>query len=752
MTEITATDALALDPRISGLALLAMALFSAAVLSVRLTSRLPSRHRHILNIATLALLSHAIWWVPHLAQDSTMARPVGPFLATLSQLAAVVLFDAAYRSERRARQPNPPRGQHFIAHLSGAAALVLTIAIGNLSLGFPRHWTFDPLAVALVLPVPLVLALLTGLIARRGWISNVGITAVGVALMVASVQSGAGLLSVGSPPVPWSIDPLGAWLLAVVSTVVPCVLLMALFFWKAQLRFAANLRSAIEALPVGLALYDAEDRLLVWNQALGALSSDPEHDLKVGMTYREALAAGLKSALFPAGARYDADWLDRREAQHGPGDWILQSQDGSRWVRLQNRQIEDRGLVTIASDFTDQKKHEAELAAALQDARAASVAKSRFLANMSHEIRTPLNGMVAVTDALSRTELDPKQAEMVALIRSSSDTLQVLLGDILDLARIESGQMKITRAPFDLVQLVHETQSLYANAADEKGVRFTCHISPEARSWVMGDAVRTRQILNNLLSNAVKFTSEGHIALTVSRRNDQLLLRVDDTGIGFDPVNLQYLFGRFAQADDQITRRYGGSGLGLSICAELADMMGGTVSGTSQPGLGSSFTVNLPMEPITAPNPEITPRPAANLPSASPVSKDAALRVLLADDNATNRRVVQLILDPKSFDLVEVENGKEAVDLLDRESFDLVLMDMQMPVMDGLTATRLIREREGAKGRARVPLIMLTANAMPEHVTASLEAGADAHLAKPFNVTQMLELTYNLTTGNTQPA
>ena len=741
------------DAHIAGASLYAMGLFAITFSVTHLASPLPPRWRRIINIVALAFFAHGLWWLPHLSLPATMARPVSPLLAALSQLVGIALFDLAYRLLSAAPRSSQSLVMNYGAQLSGCMGVALTILLGNLSLGIPKALTFDPVVIALVGLFPILLALISVYPIKKPWLATIGVGTLCVGLISAAAQMGSELGLDQGQAVLWSVKPTTAWVIAIVCATVHCSVLFGLAIWKSQLRFVDNLRRALEAIPVGLALYDKHDRLLVWNAAFLSLGGTKPPQLKVGISYTDALKAGMKAALFPPNASDDPEWLDQRIDQHEPGDWIMQSQDGSRWIRLQNRRNGNRGLVTITSDFTEQKKHEAELAAALQEARSANIAKSRFLANMSHEIRTPLNGMVAMTEALSRSELNTKQEEMVGLIRASSDTLQILLSDILDLARIESGQMKITHAPFDLVRLINETQSLYANAANEKNVKFTCHIAPEARTWVMGDEVRTRQILNNLLSNAVKFTGEGQISLTVNRRNSDLLMRVDDTGIGFEAANLRSLFGRFAQADDQITRRFGGSGLGLSICAELADMMGGTVDGTSQPGLGSSFTVSLPLERIASPDPTFGEPAHPRSQPPPPAKPDSAknLRILLADDNATNRRVVELILDNKQFDLVEAEDGQQALNALEQGRFDLVLMDMQMPVMDGLTATRMIREREASHGLSRIPVIMLTANAMPEHVAASLEAGADAHLAKPFNITRMLELAYALTNKN-QPA
>lgn len=526
--------------------------------------------------------------------------------------------------------------------------------------------------------------------------------------------------------------------------------------WRSSFDLMQSVQDAIEVMPVGLSIYDPDDRLLLWNQNYARLNRELVMPLKKGMTYRQVLKLGLKSKLIPPDVS-DQEWIEERSRNHCEGDWLLSFKQSDEWVHIQTRRTGSGGLITITNDFTKQKRHEQELATALEAAQTASVAKSQFLANMSHEIRTPLNGIMAVADALHRTPLQPNQAEMVALICDSSRTLKTLLSDILDLARVESGQMILAPEPIELVSLIHESTQLYANAAREKGLAFNLHIAPDARIWVQADPVRTKQILGNLLSNAVKFTDEGSITLNVDRVEEHIRVTVADTGIGFHPENRDRLFNRFEQIDNNITRRFGGSGLGLSIVAQLIEMMNGTIDGTSVPGTGSIFTVTLPLpeaEPAKAS--ALEPTRAEDLgraaQSLSHPRVDQKMRILLADDNPTNRRVVQLILDAQNIHVTEAEDGEQALNAFASQRFDLVLMDMQMPVMDGLAATRAIRDLEHARGSTPTPIIMLTANAMAEHVQSSLDAGADAHLAKPFNVSQFLELTYNLTTTTQQPA
>ena len=396
-------------------------------------------------------------------------------------------------------------------------------------------------------------------------------------------------------------------------------------------------------------------------------------------------------------------------------------------------------LVGAMQNITHRRNAEAEVARARDAAEAANRAKSEFLANMSHEIRTPLNGVMGVAGALARTALSDEQREMVSLVESSAHTLEGLLSDVLDLARIESGRLELRDEPFDLANCLRQTAALFASPARAKGLGFEAHIAAETQVKVCGDITRLRQIVSNLLSNAVKFTASGSVSMTVSAGRDgdalHFAVSVSDTGIGFDEAAGARLFQRFEQADGSITRRYGGTGLGLSISRSLAEAMGGGLSATSTPGEGSTFSLTLTL-PIVAEEASeaFDVEPASH--AAEPFT--GRRRILLAEDHPTNRRVVQLILEAIDVDLTCVEDGAQAVEAVAREDFDLILMDMQMPVMDGLTAIRAIRDLELEHGGRRTPIISLTANAMPEHAAASRAAGADGHLTKPIAADKLI--------------
>jgi PAS domain S-box-containing protein len=426
-------------------------------------------------------------------------------------------------------------------------------------------------------------------------------------------------------------------------------------------------------------------------------------------------------------------------------------------------------IVGVLKNIDHEKRAEQAMAKALEAAESANRAKTEFLANMSHEIRTPLNGVMGIASVLGRTQLTLSQREMVDLIGASAHTLEAMLSDVLDLARIEAGRLELRDEPFDLGEALSHVAGLFELKAKDKGLMLKTAISPAARTQVRGDAIRLRQIVSNLLSNAVKFTDQGRVSLHVEaqRKDARLSVRMSviDTGIGFDAETGARLFQRFEQADGSITRRFGGTGLGLAISKSLADAMGGSLSATGTPGKGAVFTFELELacveqsrlvrkselEPYAAleadlvtalveaapPDLKLDAPPEVE-PKAAPKQKPPGPRVLLAEDHPTNRKVVSLILGAIGADLTSVENGEEAVLAAGRESFDIILMDMQMPVMDGLTAIAEIRAQELREGRSRTPILALTANAMAGDARASEVAGADGHLTKPIAAEKLI--------------
>ena len=383
---------------------------------------------------------------------------------------------------------------------------------------------------------------------------------------------------------------------------------------------------------------------------------------------------------------------------------------------------------------------EERVAVRTEELQRANEEKSRFLANMSHELRTPLNGVIAISESLAQEQVTERGRELAGLISSSGRLLEQVLSDVLDFSKIEAGEIQLSEEVFDLAAVVGGIAQLHRASAEVKGLDFTVEIDPAALGTYRGDPVRLTQVLSNLFSNSVKFTEAGAVGLSVTRCDKGLRFEVRDSGIGFGPEVAARLFRRFEQADASIRRRFGGTGLGLAICRSLVERMGGEIHARSEPGLGSQFTFELPLQVAEALVPDDPRRDQID-------TRSESLRVLLAEDHPTNQKVVQLILNSVGVEPVIVENGALALECLRAESFDVILMDMQMPELDGLSAVEQWRAIEIQEGRPRTPVIMLTANALDEHVAASRDAGADDHLAKPIRAAALIAVIEALVAG-----
>jgi len=372
-----------------------------------------------------------------------------------------------------------------------------------------------------------------------------------------------------------------------------------------------------------------------------------------------------------------------------------------------------------------------QLEQARDAANAANVLKTQFLANMSHEIRTPLNGVLAMAEVMSLGELAEVQRDRLDVIRRSGGLLLAVLNDVLDLSKIEAGKLSLTEEDFELEPTIAQARDNFAVMAAGKSLGFEVQIDPAAQGWWRGDADRLGQIVGNLLSNAVKFTQQGSVAAKIDvSPYGALRIVVSDTGIGIAPEKLPSLFEKFTQADNSATRRFGGTGLGLAICRELVQMMGGAIDVQSREGEGSVFTVELPLERGRA-APAATPM--------APASGEGDLRLLAAEDNPTNQQVLSAVLSSLGIDVNIVPDGREAVEAWRLGSYDLILMDIQMPVMDGISAARAIREAEAISGRRRTPIVALTANALTHQVEEYLAAGMDAHVPKPIEIAKLYD-------------
>ena len=392
-------------------------------------------------------------------------------------------------------------------------------------------------------------------------------------------------------------------------------------------------------------------------------------------------------------------------------------------ARVEGDEDAHKRLLIEFTDVTEGKLLSDQLSQALKEANSAAEAKSNFFATMSHEIRTPMNGVIGMTNILLDGRLDREQRSHVETIRQCGEFLLNLINDILDFSKLEAGKMQLEKIPVNLHQWAEQTVSLYLSLAEDKGIGLNLDIHPAVPKWVLTDPTRLTQIATNLISNAIKFTKKGVVSLELSWNDQALKVTVQDSGIGMSEDAIQRLYQPFSQAEASTNRRFGGTGLGMAIIKRVVEAMFGEITVESEPGLGTSITIDVPMD-VTQAQEEVF----VQLDSNTGVLRSAY--VLVVDDNPINLRLAELELKYLGSRVDTINNGNEAIALLQQKKFDLVIMDCQMPEMDGYQTTAQIRALPD-QALAKIPVIAFTANALPEDRQKCLDAGMDDYLTKP---------------------
>lgn len=496
---------------------------------------------------------------------------------------------------------------------------------------------------------------------------------------------------------------------------------------------AALAQEAIDCVPNALTIFDENLAPILANKVSHELYEVLHAAMAKGKTYREASFLSIKAA--DPDLCDDECWqlADMLEALFRSGDTVEVAHSGGRIFRTTYIPMSGNRHVSIATDITELRQREQELIQSQQEAEAANQSKSSFLANMSHELRTPLNGILGMAQVLVQSDLTPEQREQAEIVLESGKSLKALLDDILDLSKIEAGRMELAPVEKNFHQVLRRLHRLWLPRAEEKGVALTLAIDPSVPTLMRFDAARLGQCISNIVSNAIKFTDRGEVAISVSSRSvpegAAITVAVRDTGMGMSEGTAQRLFVPFVQGDNTISRRFGGTGLGLAITRRLTRLMGGDLTVTSEEGIGSTFSLSFIGQKLDA----LATTPASEAARRTLPGRKSlrGKKLLVVDDHLVNRRVARLLLTPEGYRIVEAENGMVALEMLAAERVDLVLLDIHMPVLDGIQTLKRIRS--SSEPWRDVPVIALTADAMSGDRERYLAEGMNGYLSKPID-------------------
>ncbi|HEX2115253.1 MAG TPA: ATP-binding protein [Alphaproteobacteria bacterium] len=516
--------------------------------------------------------------------------------------------------------------------------------------------------------------------------------------------------------------------------------MLALYLLTRVAASEQRLRNAIDTMGDGFAIFDAEDRLVMWNRRYVEMNPYLQRISEIeGKTFEQLVREGARLGVFadPAAKADPEGWAARLAVRRRSQALSLRETpfaDG-RWIRALDRLAPDGTRVGIRTDITEMKRLVQATHAARETAEQANRAKSEFLANMSHEIRTPMNGIIGCSELLLETKLDPEQQTYAQTVLDAGRWLLSIVNDVLDISKIEAGRLELDTAAFDLGVLIGSCRQLMARTAAAKGIELRIDLDGRLPAWLLGDAQRLRQILLNLLSNAIKFTASGSVTLIAKQVGGnvnplRIRFEVIDTGIGIPEEKRNRLFLNFSQIDRSISRKYGGTGLGLAICKRLVELMNGEIGVDSAPGRGSRFwfEVMLPLAEAAGAVPTMQDDRTASTPA----------HILVVDDSPMNQMLTQALLVKAGHEVDLAADGAQAVAAATRRQYDLVLMDIQMPVMDGIEAARRIRALGGAL--ETVPIVALSASVLPGELEKCRAAGMNDHLAKPIDRNALLSM------------